>query len=155
VNISPVKSRSVLVESPVGRAVAGWLPLLHLHGGAQTDSPLAEMQILICAISSVRFSGAQKSESGIKDIPLLHMQSPMHSAATFGRQAAKSSSAVASLILTGWQNSLVKSGVGPVGAIGLTGVVGCSSTGFHSQIVAKLAHPAWSATLRHLSSAAT
>jgi len=100
------------------------------------------MQDMICLTSSVRAAGAQKFESGIKDIPLLHTQLSVHSVATFGKHAAKSPSAVALSILTGWQNSFVKSGVGPAGFVGMTGVVGFSSTDFHSQIVSKLAHPA-------------
>lgn len=81
------------------------------------------------------------------------MQLPLQLAAGFGKHAAKSPSTVAPSTLIGWQNSFVKSGVGPAGVAGSTGVVGFSSTDFHSQIVSKLAHPAWSATLRHLSSA--
>jgi len=100
------------------------------------------MQDMICLTSSVRAAGAQKFESGIKDIPLLHLQSPLQLAAGFGKHAAKSPSAEEDSILTGWQNSLVKSGVGPAGVVGLTGVVGFSSTDFHSQIVSKLAHAA-------------
>jgi hypothetical protein len=60
---------------------------------------------------------------------LLHTQLPVHSVATFGKHAAKSPSAVAVSTLTGWQNSLVKSGVSPDGVDGVVGLVGSTVPG--------------------------
>jgi len=58
-------------------------------------------------------------------------------------QAAKSASVVVEVTATGWQNSLVKSGAGPVGvvgSVGVVGLVGVSITCFHSHLAAKLLH---------------
>jgi len=109
---------------------------------------------MICLISSVRTAGAQKSESGIKLTPVLNLQSPTQVVSVVkAMHLAKSASAVAESSLAGWQKALVNNGVGPVGA-GTTGTDGFySSTGFHSQRAARLAHPAWSLMFWQLSSA--
>jgi hypothetical protein len=77
-------------------------------------------------ISSVRDSGAQKSESGINSLPSdqLHSGVREHSVATcFSTQSFQMASDVhvpsEFLTLAGWQNSLEKSGI----STGLTGVV--------------------------------
>jgi hypothetical protein len=102
---------------------------------------------MICLTSSVRSAGAQKSESGIKLTPVLNLQLPTQVASSKDAHSVNSFSALAKSSSTGWQKALVKSGVGPVGA-GSTGVVGVvgffSSIGFHSQRLARLAHPALS-----------
>jgi hypothetical protein len=89
-----------------------------LHGVTQVASVGELTQEAIVCTSSVIKAGAQKSLSGIKAVPLPHTQLPLQLAAGFYRHAAKSPSAVAISILTGWQNSFVNSGVSPDGVGG-------------------------------------
>jgi len=75
---------------------------------------------MISLISSVRTAGAQKFSSGIKDDPLLQVQGldallAQSAALSWFMQSPKSALEVVEVIATGWQNSLVNSGVGPVG----------------------------------------
>jgi len=120
-NNGPSKSAAVTSElsaSTIGISVGACFPLLHLHGATQVASVSELTHLAMRSTSSVISAGAQKSLSGIKAFPLLHTQVPVHSVALFGKQAAKSPSAVGLSTLTGWQNSFVNSGVSPDGVGG-------------------------------------
>lgn len=77
------------------------------------------------------FAGAQKFSCGIKDNPLLQMQGldallVQSAALSWLMHSPKSALEVVEVIATGWQNSLVNKGVGPVGLI-----TGVESLGIH------------------------
>ena len=96
------------------------------------------MHILIVSTLSVISAGAQKSRSGIKAVPLLHLHSlPASEAqrATVSKLKHAGNSAAKSLVsFSGWQNSLVKSGVSLDGTYD-----GLESYFIHEQLSAVLA----------------
>ena len=115
--------------------MAALVPILHLHGAAQVAGLFWMMQLSMILTSSVSISGAQKSSFGIKAIPLPQTQelvTPQVSLVLVARHSPNSLSALPSSISLGWQNSLVKSGVGPVGGVngpvGLTGATGVTDS---------------------------